>query len=261
MSTLKLSNDRKVSPVVVPKGAGWTPALANAFGLPAHVSCPGATDVCRRICYAARTERTFTSAGRLVAHNLRVLQDIGEDPSDLACALTAMVQTFYDQAVKLSNKRSIPLADLLVFRIHWDGDFYSVPYAKAWAITARAFPSVQFWAYTRSFLPSCNVVPDLADVPNLSLYLSVDQDNREQATAVLAEYPGVKVALLAETADAAQETLVTIGRRRAPVCPENVGRIPLTARNRADTRDEGACTACKLCIIGKADVRFSISKK
>lgn len=60
--------------------------------------------------------------------------------------------------------------------------------------------------------------------------------------------------------------LIGLGRRRAPVCPEVIGKVPLIAA-RADRRRlpepgeaaEGACISCGMCIVGRADVRFPMT--
>jgi hypothetical protein len=142
------------------------------------------------------------------------------------------------------------------FRIHHDGDFFSREYAQAWGIVIAANPDIQFWAYTRSFVPACNVVDILADIPNLSLYLSIDADNARDAADVLASFPNVKSATLADTFDDATEIMLSVGRvRPGGACPELRGSIPLITPN------GGACHSCQLCVVGKADIRFSIGGK
>ena len=37
-----------------------------------------------------------------------------------------------------------------LFRIHWDGDFFSDLYAAAWKETILANPDVQFWVDRKS---------------------------------------------------------------------------------------------------------------
>ena len=53
---LRRSKDRKVTNAVSPNGK--TPLIANTFGLPSGkaYSCPGATSVCEKICYAGKLE-------------------------------------------------------------------------------------------------------------------------------------------------------------------------------------------------------------
>lgn len=252
-----VSSDRKVADAVRVASTKQTVRTPNAFGLPAVVSCPGATETCSSICYAANLERVFRAAGALVLRNWHALQTMGDDIDAMATWLGDMVANY----VALATKRG----EHLLFRIHWDGDFYSVAYAAAWALVCNRFPMVRFWAYTRSFGRAVNVVPTLADIPNLTLYLSVDEHNADDAVPVLAEFPAVHAAVLADTADDAADLLQRIGRGRAPICPENVGRMPLVTdpdrRSRpaaVGTTGRGACAACRLCVDGVADVRFSV---
>jgi hypothetical protein len=115
----------------------------------------------------------------------------------------------------------------------------------------RNNPAVTFWAYTRSFTPACNVVSDLAGIPNLTLYLSVDEDNETYAKDVLVTFPSVRVATLTDTASEGKRVMVSLGRKVGGACPEVLGRIPLI------TTEGGACFSCGLCVTGKADIRFA----
>lgn len=252
-----VSSDRKVADAVRVTASKATVRTPNAFGLPALISCPGATETCSAICYAANLERVFTSAGALVLRNWHALQSMGDDIETMAKWLGDMLAEY----VRLATMRG----EQLLFRIHWDGDFFSVAYAAAWALVCHRFPMVKFWAYTRTFRGAVNVVPTLANVLNLTLYLSVDEHNADDAVPVLAEFPTVHAAVLADTSDDAAELLQRIGRNRAPVCPENVGRMPLVTdpdrRSRpaaVGTTGRGACAACRLCVDGVADVRFTV---
>ncbi len=265
---LKRSADRKVTPIMTVKRAAGvnsqgkrfeadaTVKVKNAFGLPAHETCPGETTFCEG-CYAAKSERVFTNAGRLVAHNLAELEAAGTI-SAMRDLLDAMVQDFKAECDKRGAAK--------VFRIHWDGDFYSVEYAEAWRQTMGRHQDVRFWAYTRSFVRGCNVVPILANVENLTLYLSVDKYNAALATKVALKHPQVLIAACDETMADASAVLGGMNRGRAPACPENTKKLalvmPLDRRGTLATGDtaQGACVACQLCINGTADVRFSIKK-
>lgn len=261
---LRLSNDRKVSPIVRRQGSKDQPRVANTFGLPAGVSCPGMTQFCVSSegvkCYAANLENAYRSAGKLVASNYDALLSLGDDVPAMATALGAMVDGWRAQSVKLG-------ADL-VFRIHWDGDFYSVAYAKAWRKVIDQNPDVTFWAYTRSFTTNVNVVPALYGAENLSLYLSVDRHNATRAQTVLKRYPNVRVAVCAETQSDARVIADKLERSAAP-CPENVGKLPLVVAGsgrRTDTLNVGddgmgACIACGLCVYGRRDVGFATAKR
>lgn len=149
-----------------------------------------------------------------------------------------------------------------IFRIHWDGDFYSLAYARAWAIVIAENPDIRFWAYTRSFRGRVNVVPTLASLENLTLYLSVDRDNAGAARTILRGYPNARAATLTDTATDGATMLADLGRAYAPACPENTRRIPLVLAGRGPNGNgAGACAACGLCIRGTRDVRFAIAKR
>lgn len=140
------------------------------------------------------------------------------------------------------------------FRIHWDGDFFNREYAAAWAYVIRKNPDIQFWVYTRSFTPRLNVVDLLYGIDNLSLYLSVDSQNKEWASVVLGEYPDIRIAALEQTMEKAVEIINIKSTRPGARCPELTGAIPLISLSGS------ACGVCKLCPNGKSDIRFSISK-
>lgn len=97
-----------------------------------------------------------------------------------------LVEEFIAECERVERRTGRPVARW--FRIHWDGDFYSLPYAQAWRETVLRYPD-EFWAYTRSFRPELNVVPLLRDVPGLTLYLSVDAANYRDAERVLDQFP------------------------------------------------------------------------
>ena len=243
--TLKRSNDRKTANLATPNGK--QPKIANAFGLPAGqaYSCPGATTVCESVCYAGKLEKIFPSMRALLEHNWQILSTA--DYGTMVRELSAMIADF----VADCDKRGADKA----FRIHWDGDFFSREYASAWANVVRRFPDVTFWVYTRSFTNRLNVIDLIADIPNLSVYLSVDRDNEEWAREIIAEYPTIKIAALSDTMDNAAEVITDIrgGIRPGAKCPELIGAIPLI-----DVKG-GACFSCQLCPKGKADIRFASS--
>jgi len=247
MTTLKRSHDRKVANLATPNGKASK--IQNAFGLPAGraYSCPGATSICERVCYAGKLEKVYKGVKAALIHNWDLLT--GTDQAGMVALLREMIGQFDSDCVK----RNAPKA----FRIHWDGDFFSREYAAAWAIVIRENPSIQFWVYTRSFLPGNNVVDLLVGIDNLAVYLSVDSDNAEWAPVIVAEYPSIKVALLADTMVNAGIGIAAIRSDDKPgaACPELVGQLPLITVN------GGACFTCQLCPKGKADIRFAFEKK
>lgn len=234
---LKRSGDRKVS---VHHGIR---AVYNSFGLPAGISCPGMTDMCGRVCYAKKIERIPTLKGvrDVVMHNWNALKDASR--SEMVRLIDEMICDFVRECDKRGMEKK--------FRIHWDGDFFSLDYAIAWATVISVHKDVQFWAYTRSF----DFVGAFTGLDNLSLYLSVDKYNIVKAVKVRQAFPFVRWAYLDETMDNAAPVMKEYTGRPGAKCPENIGQIPLM------TGKKGACISCDLCVKGRADIRFAIQKK
>lgn len=245
---LTRSNDRKVTNLVSPNGK--TPKIANAFGLPAGraFACPGATSFCERICYAGKLEKIYKGVRSVLTSNFEQLlyADYMDGERGMGDLLCAMMEEFVAEC----DKKNAPK----LFRIHWDGDFFSESYARAWRAVILTFPDVQFWVYTRSFTDEMNVLPIITGPKNLTVYLSADPVNIALANARAAEYPGVYIATVADTFDEARDTIVDTARKTYP-CPENGKRIPLI-----DKRGS-ACVRCGICVQGRGDVLFSVKKR
>jgi hypothetical protein len=230
---LKRSKDRKVANSLTPAG---NVRIANSFGLPAgrEYSCPAATSICTRICYAGKLEKIYPGVKENLMHNWELLKDKSHD--EMEDLLMEMIEEFKAEC----DKWDAPKA----FRIHWDGDFFNSEYAFAWKHVVLNNPDVHFWVYTR--VESAAYM--LKGIDNLALYFSGDSENFE-AAARLKEH-GIKIASLDETFDKARGALKLIGERSA-ICPEQRKQIPLN----------GACIACGICVEGKSNISFSISKK
>lgn len=237
---LRRSNDRKVAASVTPS---LGVRIANAFGLPSGkaYSCPGATSICERVCYAGKIEKVRKAVMAMMLSNWEQLRNASY--AEMVILLREMISDFHAECERKNGDKS--------FRIHWDGDFFSADYARAWATVIREFPDIQFWAYTRTY----SVVSELVDIDNLSLYLSVDRDNLELAKATRKEFPSVKWAFLSQTFEDGKKEMLEMGNKPGAACPELTGQIPLISTN------GGACITCQLCVKGKADIRFAIGKK
>lgn len=242
--SLRRSKDRKVAADVTASGGI---KIANAFGLPSgkDFSCPGATSVCEKICYAGKLEKIYSGVKNVLVNNFDQLKDATR--VEMVALLDEMLDEFEKECDKKGGTKS--------FRIHWDGDFFSMDYAIAWALAIEMHPNVQFWAYTRSFKKEINVIPVLAGIKNLSLYLSVDRDNLNYAKEIRKQYPAVRWAFLGESSESTKADMLSLVSRPGAICPENVKRIPLI------TERGGACISCNLCVAGKSDVRFAVTKK
>lgn len=116
------------------------------FGIPAFQSktglrtCPSA-GVCAVGCYAKSGAYLFSNVAKAYESRLEtVLRD------DAAEVLGISIEALLNKAIK--NKRS------LAIRVHDSGDFFSAKYQLMWYHIARAFPEVQFYAYTKQVVQS-----------------------------------------------------------------------------------------------------------
>ena len=240
MTKLLRSKDRKVANLVTPNGK--QASIANTFGLPAGkaYSCPGATTVCESVCYAGKLEKVFPTVKKNLLHNWSLLKDA--DGETMVRLLNEMITEFKSDCVK----REAPM----LFRIHWDGDFFNDTYAYAWKIVIDKHPDIQFWVYTR--VKSAALI--LKDVTNLSLYFSADSENVKTAVDLKIN-SGVRMAYLAKTFAIGQADVKEMIGRPAAKCPENNKQIPLISTNGS------ACVSCSLCVYSKSDIIFSATKK
>jgi ferredoxin len=237
---LKRSFDRKVSNAVSPNGK--TATIANTFGLPAGkaYSCPGATSICESVCYAGKLEKLFKGVRVNLLHNWELLKDADHDTME--ALLMEMIADFK----KDCEKKNAPL----LFRIHWDGDFFNDEYAFAWKHVILNHPDIQFWVYTR--VKSAAVM--LKDIPNLSLYYSTDSENKDTGIGLKKDH-GIRLAYLAKNFALGQADMKELTNKPGAKCPENLKAIPLISQKGS------ACVSCGLCVYNKADIVFSASKK
>jgi len=94
----------------------------------------------------------------------------------------------------------------------------------------------------------------LKDIPNLSLYYSTDDENKDIAHDLKLNQ-GVRLAYLGKTFAVTESTMKELTGKPGAKCPENNKSIPLISSNGS------ACVSCGLCVYGKADIRFSATKK
>ena len=240
MTKLLRSKDRKVANVVTPNGK--QASMANTFGLPAGkaYSCPGATSVCESVCYAGKLEKVFPSVKKNLLHNWALLKD--EDLQGMYTLLSEMIAEFKAECVK----KNAPM----LFRIHWDGDFFNDDYTNAWRMVIEEQPDIQFWVYTR--VKSAALI--LKDIANLSLYYSTDSENKSIGLTLKKDH-GVKLAYLAKNFAVGQADMKEMIGRPGAKCPENLKAIPLISQKGS------ACVSCSLCVYSKSDIVFSSSKK
>jgi hypothetical protein len=240
MTKLLRSKDRKVANLVTPNGK--QASIANTFGLPAGkaYSCPGATSICESVCYAGKLEKVFPTVKKNLLHNWELLKDADHDTME--ALLTEMIEEFIVDCERRNAK--------MLFRIHWDGDFFSDEYAFAWKHVILNHPNVQFWVYTR--VKSAAVM--LKDIDNLSLYYSTDSENKDTGID-LKNTHGIRLAYLAKNFAIGQADMKALTNKPGAKCPENLKAIPLISQQGS------ACVSCGLCVYSKADIVFSATKK
>jgi hypothetical protein len=234
------SKDRKVANLV--NKAGKQPLIANSFGLPSGkaFSCPGATSVCETICYAGKLEKVFKGVRDVIVSNYEQL--LATDLLGMVALLNEMITDFRNECEKRNAEK--------LFRIHWDGDFFSEEYARAWNFVIRLNPDVQFWVYTRSDF----AVPILTGIENLALYFSADSANKDLAWEMKRKY-GVKLAYLAKDFATGKSDFNEQQDKSAVPCPENNRKLPLISEKGS------ACVVCSQCVFARNDILFSASKK
>jgi hypothetical protein len=151
-----------------------------------------------------------------------------------------------DEFIIDCNKRNAPM----LFRIHWDGDFFNDTYTQAWKNVILNNTGIQFWVYTR--VKSAALM--LQGIDNLSLYYSTDSENKDTGIALKKDH-GIRLAYLAKNFAIGQADMKALTNKPGAKCPENLKSIPLISTNGS------ACVSCSLCVYSKADIVFSATKK
>ena len=103
---------------------------ALIWNLPAGITCPGATELCKKICYAKDSAVRFPNVvPGSRAHNLE----------------TAKSPDFLKHMTQKLKRARLPR-----MRIHESGDFFNQKYLDNWTELIANDPKRTFWAYTRS---------------------------------------------------------------------------------------------------------------
>jgi hypothetical protein len=252
------SYDRKVSPLVRVRSTQSAAVIGNSVGTTAGVTCPGRTSFCSS-CYAENLQRARPAVADVVERNTAAL--LAGDPVELHAAAVAEFCAEFDRYLA----RGLVRERDRIYRHKWDGDVATVEEARAIRSVARRFPTVRFWIYTRSL----RWVGSMLGPENLTVYLSADAENVGQVRRLVERYgERVRVAACASTqAEAAEIHAATGSARPLRACPENVGRLPLVVPVERGGElvpgswGRGACAACRICVVGSADVAFATRKR
>lgn len=109
------------------------------FNLPAIVTCPGATEHCKKFCYARKAENCYPDCLPARKRNFECSR------SD--CFREFMTDYIHGKIRRARKKRQWRV------RIHESGDFYNQEYTDKWLGIAEDCidTGADFWAYTKSF--------------------------------------------------------------------------------------------------------------
>lgn len=243
LPTLAPSNDRKVANAVT-KASKPQAAMSNTFGIAngKAFSCVEATEYCETICYAGKLENLFKGVGAAMLANYNALKDASL--IEMFDMLNVLISKFDAECDKRGAEK--------IYRIHWDGDFFSADYIEAWTNIIILYPQVHFWVYTRN--AAAAVALHKARLTNLALYFSGDPVNKPIAEMLNRVY-GIRIAFVADTFAESQAAVKEITGKVGAKCPEQTKQIPLISSSGS------ACATCRLCVDGKANISFSRSKK
>ena len=178
-----LENDHL--PMVVTGIASWS--------LPAGYTCPGALECLAKVvitpegkaklidgedalfrCFEAVMEARFPALRLNSAENFALLRACKNDVEAMADVLAKAIA----KTPRLVN----------LFRVHIGGDFFSANYLRAWFLTARRFPTMHFFAYTKS----------IRHLVSVGYFPNSDRNEAPSNFNIVASYGGRDDALIAE---------------------------------------------------------------
>jgi hypothetical protein len=222
LTSLKLSDNRKTR---------FCADHKNTFGLKTGKpetggSCPGATEGeggCLECCYAKNIGKLYKGYASVEDYNSAILQEAKYEEK-----VTIIRNSVMKFLLTGGNKHQY-------FRLHMGGDFFDEEYTWAWYAVIKEWPSVKFWAYTRSMF----AVPILAKLKNLSLYLSCDPVNKKEVLETYSKHSDCDNIAIAWMGNEFPEA--EINDRNYLACPE-VKKILKSSKT------VGACSRCRACI-------------
>ena len=131
------------------------------FSLPAVLTCPGSSGLCRSLCYADRPQSRFSLPEVRDCYWRNFALSKRDDFAEVVAALLAR------------TRRERPMV-----RLHVSGDVYDAAYAWKWLKVARSTPRATFWCYTRSWrVPEIRaVLEEWGSLPNMHLWYSYDRE-------------------------------------------------------------------------------------
>jgi hypothetical protein len=155
-----------------------SPAILH-WDLPAAVTCPGKTKICRERCYALRNRYLFPQVQKRLKW----------------CQAMSRRKDFPKLMVREIRRKGAAF----IVRIHCSGDFYDAAYTRKWLTIVRACPHTRFFAYTRSYRVKsiAPLLAELAELDNVRLWYSADVETGYPGDLP----PNVRVAWMQVAAD------------------------------------------------------------
>lgn len=137
------------------------------WNLPYKITCPFATDLCKKICYAKKAEDLYPDCNPSRNRNW----DFSRTADFVQWAIEYIEQK--NKSVQKKGKK-------LVVRIHESGDFYNAEYFYKWMEVCRHFEqteNITFIAYTKSMPYVVKYLAEFGALPSrLALRFSVMKD-------------------------------------------------------------------------------------
>lgn len=136
------------------------------WNLPIRITCPYATELCKKSCYAKKAETFYPDAYPSRYRHLELSKQ-----ADFTKRMIFTIQSHL-------NRPAFKKAKKVVIRIHESGDFYNQEYANKWIAIAENFiddPKVVFMAYTKSIEFFRNGYPE-----NLVIRFSIWDDTKPE---------------------------------------------------------------------------------
>lgn len=135
--------------------------IVFVWNIPPVVTCPGASQWCKRHCYNGSDDNTKYPINKW-NNNLLLFYNNKE-----------LLKKSIINKLIIDNQK-------IAFRIHSSGDFFSVEYIEFWRDIISQAPNVDFWAYTRSWkIPALlSALNSLKELKNIQLFASVDDHTK-----------------------------------------------------------------------------------
>lgn len=138
-----------------------------SFGLKARTTCPGATYLPGHKCV-----KCYARKGHFLFPTTKTAQDV-RTAWTIESMLSQEGRKSWIEKVKYAFGWATERRNVLYFRQHHGGDFFSKAYIESWHAITEYFPFVKSWTPTSSYLEGCheNAVDVLTDLqPALMAY-------------------------------------------------------------------------------------------